>query len=180
MSAIDDLAGDLCEGCGAPLSDDRDPRMTFCCRECWRRNYAAVEKSARDEARKDRVCVGCGKIVDPRRNKSAKYCSTICLTRTKNAAVRAARIAVRPLRTCGECGASLPDHMRTGTNYCGIACYRKARSRHKYGDRTCAVCGDVFVPTRERPDMCVPKRRFMECVERLKAKFLCEAVRAPE
>lgn len=106
------------------------------------------------------------------------YCTARCQSlhyqREKKAA-EPDRESILKARVCGACGKPIDPTRKLGVQFCDRACYVLSW-RKRQGFRTCIVCEEAFLPTRTRTEMCVPKHRFMECVERLKARFRCEAV----
>jgi hypothetical protein len=87
-----------------------------------------------------------------------------------------ARREARSGRTCQECAGPIGDAKPAGTIYCGKPCARMAMRKATWGYRNCRICDRRFLPTGKAQFMCVEPHRFMECVERLRARLtLCGA-----
>ena len=103
MTALDDLADDLCLWCKEPLPDTRRLGQSYCSKRCYQLHYDAIDKQARAEARSGLTCQECGGTFDGARV-GQMFCSKACT-----------RLAMRKrtwgYRTCRVCDSRfLPNH----------------------------------------------------------------------
>lgn len=92
---LDDLAGDTCEGCGAPLADYRRSDKRYCSVKCYNasyfRQFKAEVRRAKLEARAVRNCLHCGEPIAIEKDPRAKCCSIHCTNQYRYAQRRARR-----------------------------------------------------------------------------------------
>lgn len=166
MRSLDDLRGDVCPGCGAPLPDERHPHRRYCSRACYAREFRGMEKQARREARGVRHCATCGEEIDQGRPVGTLYCSRRCSRKashrrrtevhrnTTNARRRAnylakssQRLKERQGRLCAACGGPIGEDRNMRAKFCSEACgeqhrenLRRARVVQRRHGRVCK-CG---------------------------------------
>lgn len=121
-----------------------------------------------DELSDDR-CLWCETPLPDTRRLGQAFCSKRCYQKHYDALDKQARIDARTGLSCRECGQTFTG-ARADQLYCSKACTRMAMRKSTWGYRTCEICDREFLPTGKAQRFCVEPFRFMECVDRLKAR----------
>lgn len=134
---------EYCKGCGVDLPLDRyTMQREWCSYDCYMRDYRAMERAARLDAKRGRPpCAWCGTAMAAERFSTAKYCSLLCQRR----AGQERRRQRRP-RTCTHCGAAFHANSETQT-HCSSWCAVQAVIR-KHQPRPCEWCGTMIMQPR--------------------------------
>lgn len=123
----------------------------------------------------DDVCEWCKTPLPDTRRAGQIYCNKRCAQKHLDYLEKRARLEARTGLVCRECGRTFTG-ARQGQKFCSKACARMAMRKRTWGYRTCRICESRFLPNHKDQRICVPPMRYMECVDRLKARLRCEAV----
>lgn len=122
----------------------------------------------------DDLCRWCKSPLPDTRRLGTVFCGRKCGNAYFNSLETQARREARSALTCQECGTTFAGSMQ-GQRFCTKACGRMWVRKHTWGYRNCRICDERFLASHPKQFMCVPPTRFMECVDRLKARIRCEA-----
>jgi hypothetical protein len=118
----------------------------------------------------DDKCLWCKAPLDDTRRLGQSFCSRSCYRKHYDAIDQQRRAEARSGLICRECGITFAG-ARADQLYCSKACSRMAMRKTTWGYRTCRICDRTFLPNHKGQFMCVEPYRYMECVERLRARL---------